>query len=733
VKYERETVGHIINELAEMQNHLTSSNLHGIRSIKNRNILLKDIEFRCMQKRLEKLNECFINFCADPEKNINRLVAVCGELMGATCALYNRLEGSLLCSAGNWNVPADYRSRDKAKGHICYDVIQLAKDRPILIRNLPKTIYGQTDPNVKKYGLKTYIGQVVKLGDRVIGSLCAVYQKDFIPDNGDEWLMGVISSAIAVEERRRKTETELRKSEEEFRLTFENAKDAIFWANPETGIIIRCNKAAEILLEKTRNDIIGVSQAALHPSEKSKCYIKMFKKHIKQKGALDEEAEVITGAGKIKPVHITASVTSVAGRPIVQGIFRDISERKQQEEELRLLNRELVKSNRKLKRLVLKDPHTGLYNHRYFEEVIESEFYRAKRHTHSLSLVMLDIDYFKSVNEVYGHKFGDLVLKQFAKKLRKLARLHDHVIRFGDEEFVVILPGSDSAGALRMAQRISCATKIFDFGDLKNKVKINLSIAVVSYPEDGIYKSMDFIGLADKILHRAKECGGNRVCSSIDIKKEKLSVDEGDGAGIDLLKQKLTKLTKQVNRNLIESIFAFAKTIELKDHFTGEHVQKTVYYATEMATKLGLNRNDVLLIEQGAMLHDLGKIGISEKILLKKGKLTKEEFEKIKEHPKIGVDIIRPIQFLHGLVPLILYHHERWDGEGYLHGLKGEEIPIGARIIALADVYQALRVDRPYRKAFSEKKAIGVIRSGSGTQFDPHIVGVFLKILEARE
>ena len=733
MKYERETIGHIINELAEMQNHLTSSNLHDMRSIKNRNILLKDIEFRRMQKRLEKLNECFINFCADHEKNINCLVAVCGELMGAACALYNRLEGGLLCSAGNWNTPADYKSKDKAKGHICYDVIQLAKDRPILIRDLPKTIYGQTDPNVKKYRLKTYIGHVVKLGGRAIGSLCAVYQKDFIPDNGDEWLMGVISLAISVEEKRRKIEIELRKSEQEFRLTFENAKDAIFWANPETGIIIKCNKAAEILLEKTRNEITGISQAALHPPKKSKCYIEMFKKHIRQKGALDEEAEVITGAGKIKPVHITASVTSVAGQPIVQGIFRDISERKQQEEKLRLLNRELVKSNRKLKRLVLKDPHTGLYNHRYFEEVIESEFYRAKRHTHPLSLIMLDIDYFKSVNEAYGHRFGDLVLKQFAKKLRKLVRLHDHVIRFGDEEFVVILPGSDSAGTLRLAQRISCATKIFDFGDLKNKVKINLSIAAVSYPEDGIYKSMDFIGLADKILDRAKECGGNRVYSLIDIKKEKPSMDEGDGAGIDHLKQKLTKLTKQVNQNLIESIFAFAKTIELKDHFTGDHVQKTVYYATEMAMKLGLNRNDVLLIEQGAMLHDLGKIGIREKILLKKGKLTKEEFEEIKEHPRIGVDIIRPIHFLHGLVPLILYHHERWDGKGYLHGLKGEEIPIGARIIALADVYQALRADRPYRKALSEKKAIGVVRSGSGTQFDPHIVGIFLRILETRE
>ena len=671
MKYERETIGHIINELAEMQ-----------RRVK---VLSRSDHYQLLSV-YDGIDECI--YVADPETY---------ELLYVNKKL-EKLFGNVI-------------------GKKCYKVFQDSTSPCPFCTN--KHILGE------------------KLGETYIWNFQNKINKRWYHciDRAVQWPDGrMVRCELAIDITDRKNmEEELRKNEQEFRLTFESAKDAIFWANPDTGIIIRCNKAAEDLLEKKRHEIIGSHQISLHPPEKSKCYIKMFKKHIRQKGALDEEAEIITGTGRIKPVHITASVTSVAGRPIVQGIFRDISERKQQEEELRLLNRELVKSNRKLKRLVLKDPHTGLYNHRYFEEVIESEFYRAKRHTHPLSLIMLDIDYFKSVNEAYGHRFGDLVLKQFAKKLRKLVRLHDHVIRFGDEEFVVILPGSDSAGTLRLAQRISCATKIFDFGDLKNKVKINLSIAAVSYPEDGIYKSMDFIGLADKILDRAKECGGNRVYSSIDIKKERLSMDEGDGAGIDLLKQKLTKLTKQVNQNLIESIFAFAKTIELKDHFTGDHVQKTVYYATEMAMKLGLNRNDVLLIEQGAMLHDLGKIGISEKILLKKGKLTKEEFEKIKEHPRIGVDIIRPIQFLHGLVPLILYHHERWDGKGYLHGLKGEEIPIGARIIALADVYQALRTDRPYRKALSEKKAIGVIRSGWGTQFDPHIVGIFLRILEAGE
>lgn len=412
------------------------------------------------------------------------------------------------------------------------------------------------------------------------------------------------------------------------------------------------------------------------------------------------------------------------------GFAIDVTEKKKAEESMEILNRQLVKSNRKLDRLALKDPQTGLYNHRYFKELIESEFYRAKRYAYPLSLIMLDIDYFKSINDAYGYEFGDLVLRQFAKKLRRLVRLHDYVIRFGDEEFVIVLPCSDMTGGMDLGRRLLDFTKIFNFGDTRNSVKLKLSISVVSYPEDSIFKVMDFIDLSEKILDRAKEYGGCRICSSIDIKK-KGPLDE-DISTLDIyhLKQRFVKLTKQANQNLIESIFAFAKTIDAKDRFTGEHGQKTVYYAVEAAKKLDLSQNEVLLIEQGAMLHDLGKVGISERILLKKGRLTKKEFEKIKEHPKIGVDIIRSIQSLHGLIPLILYHHERWDGKGYPHCLKGEEIPVGARIIALADVYQALISDRPYRKAFPRGKAIDIIRKNSGTQFDPYITNTFLKILQ---
>jgi diguanylate cyclase (GGDEF)-like protein len=410
----------------------------------------------------------------------------------------------------------------------------------------------------------------------------------------------------------------------------------------------------------------------------------------------------------------------------------EIDRRKKAEKMLKKSEAHYRKSSERLKQLSLRDSHTGLYNHRYLQEVIEAEFQRARRYAHPLTVIMLDIDYFKSINDVYGHQFGDLVLKQFAKQLKRMVRRYDIVIRFGGEEFIIVSPGTARAQAIDLSQRLLDALNIFNFGDKKHTVKLKLSMAVVSYPEDEATKGAGLINLADQILNKAKEFGGNRVYSSMDIKKQKSAVSEtrNERSDIKLLKAKIDKLTKRANQSLVEAIFAFAKTIELKDHYTGEHVEMTVKYAKDIARRLGLSSLEVEQIGQAAMLHDLGKIGISENILLKKLKLNKKEFEEIKKHPQIGADIIRPVQFLHNLIPSIFYHHERWDGKGYPNGIKGEEIPIGARIIAIADVYQALTSDRPYRKAHSKKTAIKIIKDSSGTQFDPRIVDIFLKILQ---
>ena len=414
---------------------------------------------------------------------------------------------------------------------------------------------------------------------------------------------------------------------------------------------------------------------------------------------------------------------------------RDITERREAEKGLADLNKELRKTNRRLKQLAVRDSHTGLYNHRYLDEIVEAEFSRAKRYGHALSVVMLDIDYFKSINDVYGHQFGDIVLKQFAKLVKKMLRRYDTVVRYGGEEFVLICPGTDRQQITILAQRLLDAINLFNFGNAQHILKLKLSIAVTAYPDDRALRGMDLVELADQILNRVKESGGNKVYSSLDIAHAKPKHDKDSQAtgDVNFLKEKLNKLTKRANQSLIEAVFAFAKTIEVKDHYTGAHAEHTVKYATDIAEELGLPTQEVENIKQAATLHDLGKIGVRESILLKKTALTKKEFNEMKKHPQIGADIIRPIQFLHAVIPLILYHHERWDGKGYPNGLKGEEIPIGARIVSLADAYQALTSDRPYRKAYTQAKAIQIIQEESGMRYDPKIVNVFLKILDKKK
>ena len=411
-------------------------------------------------------------------------------------------------------------------------------------------------------------------------------------------------------------------------------------------------------------------------------------------------------------------------------LLQETNRYKASELEKSKLNRELIKTNEKLKSISLIDAHTGLYNYRYLQEAIEVEFHQARRYAQNLAIIMLDVDYFKSINDVYGIVFGDLVLKQLAKQLKRMVRRYDILIRYSGEEFIIVSPRLNRNTAFNLAQRLLDSLNFINFGNKKHSVKLKMSLSVVSFPDDRAKNGMDLVNRADVLLNKAKESGGNRVYSSLDVKNllskgmEKISKT----VGIKTLKNTINKLNKQSKQGLTESIFAFAKTLELKDHYTGEHVENTVHFATGVANELNLPKEDVELIKQAAMLHDLGKIGISENILLKKGKLNKKEFDEIKKHPQIGADIIRPIKFLHDLIPFIFYHHERWDGKGYPSGIRGEDIPLGARVIAIADVYQALISDRPYHKAFTKSAAIEIIKKSSGTQFDPRVVNAFLKV-----
>ena len=549
--------------------------------------------------------------------------------------------------------------------------------------------------------------------------------------NGREYIQAIWHDIT----QQKKTERALRESETRYKTLLKNIPQRIFYKDLNS-VYLLCNESLAEDLGIKPEDIRGKTDYDFFDKKLAAKY-RSDDKRIMRTGELDKIEEHYIKDGKDFTVRtFKAPVRDENGGIIgIFGIFWDITESKKSEKKLGIMYKKLTDSNKKLRHLVVIDPQTGLYNYIYLQEILEAEFNRAKRSVQPLSFIMLDIDYFKSINDVYGHHFGDLVLKQFAKQLKKIVRQYDIVARFGGEEFAVISPDTDHPGALKLAQRLLDALNLYNFGNKKHTVKLKLSAVVCSYPEDNINKAADFFELADKILDKAKEYGGNRICTCSDLvkKTDQAAKKIDDNSEDKTLKERIDKLTRQASQSLIEAIFAFAKTIEMKDHYTGEHVERTVWYATQIAEALQLSSEEVERVKKAAILHDLGKVGISEKILHKKSKLNSKEFKEIKRHPQIAIDIIRPIHFLHDIIPLILHHHEWWNGKGYPSELKGEEIPVGARIVSIADAYQALTSNRPYRKSYSSREALRIIKNESGIKFDPMVVSVFLKILQTKE
>ncbi len=284
------------------------------------------------EERLSKLNECFLVFGTQPIENINRLTALCGELMGATAALYNRLDKGMLCSWGQWNLPHGYKQLDNPAGHICYDTINRGSDEINIIHNLPETVYAHTDPNVTAYKLQTYIGRAIKFGDNYVGSLCVVYQNDYFPSEDDKRLMGVIASAIGIEENRMQAEEELLK----FRLGIERSADAIFITDTN-GTIIYINPAFEKIYGYGREEALGKTPRILKSGILPQEVYKQFWDTLLAKKAMTGEIINKTKDGRLLNTESSANpIMDKEGNIIgFLAIQRDITRRKQADEKIR--------------------------------------------------------------------------------------------------------------------------------------------------------------------------------------------------------------------------------------------------------------------------------------------------------------------------------------------------------------------------------------------------------------
>jgi diguanylate cyclase (GGDEF)-like protein/putative nucleotidyltransferase with HDIG domain len=360
------------------------------------------------------------------------------------------------------------------------------------------------------------------------------------------------------------------------------------------------------------------------------------------------------------------------------------------------------------------DELTSLYNHRHFHERLDQEIIRNTRFGGTFSLIMMDVDLFKSYNDIYGHLAGDNVLRKVGEYIVNSIRGIDLAFRYGGEEFAVILPGTQIEDAYKVAERIR---KTIEAKSSLKAMPITISLGVSNWPSDGIMKE-EIIGRADEALYLAKQLGRNRTCMSTDIKEQQNT--------------QLISTELRSNPKALSIIYALAATVDAKDSYTYGHSRKVSEYAIAIAESLKLSNEKVDSIRSAGLLHDIGKIGIPDYILNKNTYLSSEEGQLIKRHPKIGAEILKHVIDLVSCIPAILHHHERYDGMGYPSGLTGENIPIEARILSVADAYDAMVSLRPYRKQLSFQEAIDELKNCSGSQFDPVIVDTFVKIMQKK-
>jgi diguanylate cyclase (GGDEF)-like protein/PAS domain S-box-containing protein len=718
------------------------------------------------------------------------------------------------------------------------------------------------------------------------------------------------------------------------RFSIEKANHAIFWVDPETELILNCNRAARNLLEKNKKEIIDLHQNALYPPQKAKYYSTMFKKQIEQNGTVDIEAEVITSSGRIKFIRITAGMTLVEGKPIIQGVFQDITERKRAEEELEvsearyrrlfetakdgililnaatgeiddvnpflidmlgysredfigkklwqigpmknvkeckkaflelqrkkyvryedlpleakdgrsvevefisnvykinhnkviqcnirditerkraeraikdareyaesivstireplivlgndlrvisanrsfykmfkvtpeetnqqfiyelgdrqwdipklreLLEEILCKSiafddfavehefpaigrrtmllnarkilggthrtemillaiediteRRKMEKALREskerfeyrsfhDGLTGLYNRYYFSEQM-ARLGKDLARSAPISIILIDIDGLKIVNDTLGHKVGDDLLISAAKIISECFRQVDIVARIGGDEFCIILPGVDRKAALAKKNRIS--KLVGEYNDDNPSIPLNMSVGVATFQDAQGETIYDIYQRADENMYEYK---------LIQVGSQKSKV-------IDILLSALAE----------------------RDFVAQGHAERLSKMAEMMADRIHLSddeRKNLILL---AKVHDMGKVGIPDKILFKPRKLSDKEFEKMKEHVQIGYNLASRSKELFHIANLILHHHEFWDGNGYNEGLKGEQIPLECRVFSIIDAYDAMTNTRPYRKGISKKRAIKELRRCSGTQFEQKLVDEFVEFV----
>ncbi len=374
----------------------------------------------------------------------------------------------------------------------------------------------------------------------------------------------------------------------------------------------------------------------------------------------------------------------------------------------------------KIEKQAITDSLTDLYNHLEFHKRIGEELERTRRYGKMFSLLMLDIDHFKLMNDTFGHPVGDGVLKETAKVIRKCIRTCDLAFRYGGEEFAVILPETGLKSAKLTAERIrkEIAWTPLDIPEDDCK-RITISIGVSTYPQDADQRE-DLISAADQALYAAKRDGRDNVKLYSEVLKK-------------VINKEPIALDEYLSDPEMKTLRDIASVVDAKSPYMAGHTEGVLRYAMFFAESLNLQDIEKKNLEFASLLHNIGTVSLPSKLLNKPGPLTPEERKVIHSHPGVAQLLIKQSEQFQQVLPAILYHHERYDGKGYPNGLKGEEIPYLARMLCIVDSYFAMISVRSYRPRMTKAEAIEELRQNAGSQFDPEMVKAFTALLESED
>jgi diguanylate cyclase (GGDEF)-like protein len=385
-----------------------------------------------------------------------------------------------------------------------------------------------------------------------------------------------------------------------------------------------------------------------------------------------------------------------------------------------------------LRALAVTDPMTGTYNRRGFFDTAQNYFEQQNAGSNPFcSILVLDIDFFKRINDTYGHHIGDVVIRSVAQECRRVLREFDLLGRYGGEEFIALLPGTDQQGALVVAERLRNHIARMAIQTGRGADSVTVSIGISTTPP-GEISLEELLRRADEALFRAKGLGRNRYevweNSNPDRNVELQGIlPRGRTGPLGLsIRQPVIRSLDSVET---ESILGWVRVLELRGKEQEKHAAEVAEITVRLCRKVGFPESDLIHVFRGSLLHDVGKLALSDSVLNKPGALSPEEWEEMRRHVTYGIEIISTISYLRPALAIPSCHHEKWDGSGYPRGLMGNQIPLEARIFSLADVWSALRSDRCYRPAWPMERIIDHFRAQKGVHFDPDLVDLFLEMI----